>query len=315
MPCHAPSRAATALQRIGLVWAGLAAGLLLGGFGPMPAEARSVASEQATRTAPARQSAPRRPAASSTRRAPARGAPARISHRRPSGTQVAPPRQHVTQKARAVSGLRHGIASVRGTEASLLLAIAAQESSLDPAAGNSRSSARGLMQFTRDTWLEAVREHGARHGLGHLARQLTRGPDGRITAAKPRTIDQVLALRDNPRISAVLAAERLAAAQRQLEGSLGRELGATDLYLVHLLGHAGAQRYLRALTERPATAAAEVVGPAAAAANPEVFGHADDRLTVAGAYRRIGERLAAQLAVHARILATLAQPVELAEAR
>jgi hypothetical protein len=205
---------------------------------------------------------------------------------------------------------------VPGTEASLLLAIAAQESSLDPAAGNSRSSARGLMQFTRDTWLEAVREHGAKHGLGHLSRQLMRGPDGRITAAKPRTVDQVLALRDNPRLSAALAAERLAAAQQQLEGALRRELRATDLYLVHLLGHAGAQRYLRALAERPATPAAEVVGTAAATANPEVFGHAGDRLTVAGAYRRIGERLAAQLAAHAPILVTLgARPVELAEAR
>jgi Ca2+-binding RTX toxin-like protein len=51
----------------------------------------------------------------------------------------------------------------------LLLALAWRESRFDPTARNTASSARGLMQFTRSAWLEAVRDHGAAHGLASSA--------------------------------------------------------------------------------------------------------------------------------------------------
>ena len=286
---------------------GLAMGMLLAGFVAAPAsvEARSRPAEagqgQARSTAPAR-----RPAS----------APARVHSRDRSARKADPRPSRAARQAQAVSGLRRGVDAVPGAEPALLLAIAAQESSLDPKAASTRSTARGLMQFTRDTWLEAVHRHGARHGVGHLSRHLVRGEDGRITAARPHVIEQVLKLRDNPRLATALAAERLAHAQRTLEVRLGRPANATDLYLVHLLGQTGGERLLRIHAERPATQLRDAVGAAAIAANPELFGRAKAGMTVAQAYRELGGRLEARLTQQAGVLAALGRHgVELAEAR
>ena len=100
----------------------------------------------------------------------------------------------------------------------LLHAIAWQESRFRHAARNSRSSASGLMQFTSATWLEVVRDHGAKHGLAAEAAALSTDPrTGTISARNHRILARILKLRFNPRLSAIMAAERLAAAEASLE--------------------------------------------------------------------------------------------------
>jgi hypothetical protein len=78
-----------------------------------------------------------------------------------------------------------------------------------------------------------------------------------------------------------------------LEQALGREIGATGLYLAHFLGPAGATEFLRAADHDGSTPAANVL-PAAAAANRSVFyDGAGEPRTVAEIYRRFSEKFAA----------------------
>lgn len=152
-----------------------------------------------------------------------------------------------------------------GVSFDYLLAQARIESSLDPSARAATSSAAGLYQFTRDTWLRTLERHGAEHGL-HWA-------EGAIENGKlvdPALSGQVLALRHDPAISALMAGELAQDNRAALVGSLGREPDAAELYLAHFLGTSGAEQFLSALHTRPETSAAALM-PRAAAANRAIF--------------------------------------------
>jgi hypothetical protein len=151
-----------------------------------------------------------------------------------------------------------------GMDAGMLQRIAERESRLDPTARSRSSSATGLMQFTRDTWLEVVRDFGPRHGLTSEAAALRTDREGQIEARDPGTMRRILLLRENARYSAVLAAERLRAARPGLERTLGREAAPSDLYLVHLLGHTGARRFPRRAAGHPTTVQRRGAGRAGA---------------------------------------------------
>ena len=101
---------------------------------------------------------------------------------------------------------------------------------------------------------------------------MTPVPANDVVALKSK----ILALRDDPRLSAAMAAELARDNHAQLAQSLGREIGPTDLYLAHFLGAAGATRFLTALRTDPGRTAADVL-PEAAAANRAVFFAADGR--------------------------------------
>ena len=78
----------------------------------------------------------------------------------------------------------------------LLLAIARAESRFDPEAQNRLSSARGLLQFTRDTWLEVMRQFGAQHGFPVYAKAIRKDQTGRLSVDRPATLRAILRLRD-----------------------------------------------------------------------------------------------------------------------
>ena len=178
-----------------------------------------------------------------------------------------------------------------GADTALLLAVARRESGFDAAARNRRSSARGLMQFTDATWLEAVRDFGPRHGLAREAAALLSAGPGRGGATRVMVV-QVLRLRDDPRLAAVMAAERLESWRRPLEQAIGREMKPADLYFVHLLGPGGARRFLAELARAPARPAAAVV-KRAAKANRGLFVQGGRTLTLAEVYRDVSRSLAA----------------------
>jgi hypothetical protein len=162
-----------------------------------------------------------------------------------------------------------------GTEPALLVAMAWRESRLDPLASNPRSSARGLMQFIEATWLETIRDHGAAHGLAREAASLsTDRRTGAISAPGGRELQRLLDLRFDPHLSAALAAARMAAARTALETALARPVTVGDLYAVHLLGMAGARRFLAA---HAGHRAADAVGPQVASLNRGVFFHRGGR--------------------------------------
>lgn len=177
--------------------------------------------------------------------------------------------------ARASGDIRTAIqqaSAATGVPFNYLVMQAEQESGFRADARASTSSAAGLYQFTESTWLRMVREYGDRHGIGDLARVLSESgsrPDAQTKA-------QVLALRDDPKLSAAMAAEYARGNHAHLAQALGREIGATDLYLAHFLGAGGATRFLAALRTEPGRAAAELL-PEAAQANRGVFYAADGR--------------------------------------
>lgn len=156
-------------------------------------------------------------------------------------------------------------AQATGVDFNYLLAQARLESSLDPAAKAGTSSAAGLYQFTRGTWLQTLEKHGAADGAGWADAAIEQG-----RVSDPTLRQQVLALRHDPDLSARMAAELARDNRAALLPVLGREPDAAELYLAHFLGAGGAGKFLTALSADPAQSAAALL-PEAAAANRAIF--------------------------------------------
>jgi Transglycosylase SLT domain len=167
-------------------------------------------------------------------------------------------------------------AQATGVDFGYLLAEAKLESSMDPSARATRSSAAGLFQFTDGTWASTLARHGAEHGLDWAQDALSAGGAGHA---------QAMALRYDPDASAMMAAELARENGSQLTAMLGRAPEGSELYLAHFLGIGGAKRFLSALSDNPATSAASLL-PEAAAANPSTFYTAD------GTPRTVAETMA-----------------------
>lgn len=152
-----------------------------------------------------------------------------------------------------------------GVDFDYLLAQAKLESSLDPSARASTSSAAGLYQFTNGTWLRTLDRHAAAHGLDWAGAAIE---GGRI--ADPSMRANIMALRYDADASALMAAELANDNKAELTVALGRQPDAAELYLAHFLGSAGAGEFLTALASNPAQSAAAIL-PKAAAANHRIF--------------------------------------------
>jgi hypothetical protein len=182
------------------------------------------------------------------------------------------PTSQVTGTAGVVSAIRD--ASARsGMPFDVMLASASLESGLNPGAQASTSSATGLFQFIDQTWLGAVRQYGAQHGLSTEAAQVVRR-DGQFTVDDPAARQRILDLRKNPTIASALAGDHLRTISDNLGLTLGRPPDATEIYLGHLLGGTGASQMLQALRSAPNQSASGVL-PAAARANPSLFNSPD----------------------------------------
>jgi hypothetical protein len=146
-----------------------------------------------------------------------------------------------------------------GIDPALLLTIASTESRFRADAKNKASSAAGLLQFTKQTWLENMKTFGGKHGLSRLADQIHRSSVGHLVVDAPAG-DRIWALRNDPRIATLLAADRL---DYQQEQSKDRHPQIVDLYLIHALGVTGASRFIEAVTNRPLAPCKAVVGDVA----------------------------------------------------
>lgn len=177
-----------------------------------------------------------------------------------------------------------------------MMAQAKQESDFQPTAKASTSSASGLFQFIESTWLSAVKQFGAKYGLGQYADQITTGGGGPHVSS-PALRQQILSLRNDPTISADLAAEMAHANTETLAQNLGHAPSSTALYLAHFLGASGATQLVKTAETAGGTKAADLL-PQAAAANHSVFydkatGAAK---TVAQIYSSFAEKLDTQIA-------------------
>lgn len=156
-----------------------------------------------------------------------------------------------------------------GVDFDYLLAQAKIESNLDSNARARTSSASGLYQFISSTWLETLDRHGKSHGLDWAEAAIVQ-EGGRAKVGDAGARAQIMALRFDPEVSSLMAAELARDNAGELRGFLGREPDHAELYLAHFLGAGGAKGFLGALQDNPLSPAAALF-PKPAQANPAIF--------------------------------------------
>jgi hypothetical protein len=175
-----------------------------------------------------------------------------------------------TASDRSVIGALSRAAERTGADFGYLLQTAMRESSLDPNAQAPTSSAKGLFQFIEQTWLGTVKQHGSEHGLGNYANAISMGSDGRFEVADPSVRQAILALRQDPEVSATMAGEMTNDVRQTMESALGRQVSSGELYAAHFLGPKGAIKLIKAAEATPQASASDLF-PEAAQANKRIF--------------------------------------------
>lgn len=156
-----------------------------------------------------------------------------------------------------------------GVDFAFLMEKASAESSFDPKARSKSSSARGLFQFIEDTWLSMVKRHGRKFGLGEYAEQIDI-KNGRCCVDDAQMKKEILRLRDDPEISALMAGAYTAENQRYLEANTECDVGPTEMYLAHFMGAGGAAKFINC-RDYDGDAVAAKLFPRQAQANKNVF--------------------------------------------
>ncbi|HVM78682.1 MAG TPA: lytic transglycosylase domain-containing protein [Stellaceae bacterium] len=198
-----------------------------------------------------------------------------------------------------------------GVDFKFLVAQAALESGFRTEAAAGRSSASGLYQFTSQTWLGLMRQHGAKYGQAELAAKIAQQPGGRYKVEDKAAEREMLALRSDSKLASLMAAEVTKSNSQQLQHALGRKPNAAELRLAMFLGPAGAIKFMRAHAADAGAAAADLV-PAAAKQNPQIFYDAGRTpATVAAVYSRIEASLKTPLKQVAAIERQAPEPVPL----
>ena len=161
-------------------------------------------------------------------------------------------------------------ADATGAGFDYLLRTARRETSLDPSAQASTSSARGLFQFIDQTWLGTLKEDGPSLGLGADAADVTKTASGRYVVADPGRRAELLALRDDPQTSALLAGAFTRRNATTFATGVGRQPTDGELYAAHFMGAQGAVDLTRLASASPQASAADSF-PAQASANRAIF--------------------------------------------
>jgi hypothetical protein len=169
-----------------------------------------------------------------------------------------------------VTGAIRQASAATGTSFNYLLATAQVESGLNPQAGASTSSARGLFQFVEQTWLGTVKQSGAALGYGGYAAAITRTASGHYEVRDPAMRKEILKLRNDPTANAVMAGAFTKANASILSDKLGRAPSEGELYIAHFLGAGGAARLISLAANNP-SAKADNFFANAAHANPSIF--------------------------------------------
>ncbi|QFT76680.1 transglycosylase SLT domain-containing protein [Erythrobacter sp. THAF29] len=157
-----------------------------------------------------------------------------------------------------------------GIDFRYLVAQARVESSMNPAAKARTSSAAGLYQFIESTWLETMKSHGSRFGLGEVSSKIGTSRTGAAHVADPAQRKAILDLRSDPQIASLMAAGLAQDNRAHLAPILGREPDHGELYLAHFLGAEGAGKFLSAMADNPQQSAAALFRKPASA-NRAIF--------------------------------------------
>jgi len=157
-----------------------------------------------------------------------------------------------------------------GIDFKYLVDTALRESNFKTGAKSKSSSATGLFQFIDETWLSTMKEFGPKFGMKQYSDAIERLPSGRHKVSSPALHREILALRTNPEVSAVMAGAYAGKSATYLKEVLGREPRQGELYIAHFLGLKGGGELVSAATQKPDVSGASMF-PRAARANPSIF--------------------------------------------
>ncbi len=173
-----------------------------------------------------------------------------------------------------------------GVDFGFLMKTAGRESSFNPRAQASTSSAAGLFQFVGQTWLSTLKQHGSKHGYARYADLITRGSDGRYRVEGAEAKRAVMDLRLDPQAASLMAGELTSDHAAYLKGRTGRQPTAGELYVAHFLGPQGSARLIQANQSQPGATAASLF-PDAARANRSIFYRGGRAATVGEVYANL----------------------------
>jgi hypothetical protein len=162
-----------------------------------------------------------------------------------------------------------GASKMTGVDPKILAPVIAIESGFNPNARAGSSTASGLGQFVDKTWEDMIRKNGSKYGI------------------TPGTSPM------DSRANALMTAEYIKENMKSLSGSKS-DLNATDLYMAHFLGAAGAKKFFSA---DPNTVAANVL-PDAAKSNPGIFYNGNTPRTISEVYSLLDGRVKNKVKEH-----------------
>lgn len=171
-----------------------------------------------------------------------------------------------TRAGAKISGAIQHASARTGVDFSYLLKQANVESSFNATAKAKGSSASGLYQFIESTWLSMVNKYGDKYGLGEYAAKISES--GKVASGADRR--EILDLRKDPKLSALMAAEYASENKAYLESRGVDDVGSTELYLAHFMGPGGAAEFLSALDKNPNAKGAKIFSREACS-NPAIF--------------------------------------------
>src|SRR5690606_31143423 len=106
-----------------------------------------------------------------------------------------------------------------------------------------------------------VKKHGDKYGLGDYAEKIDI-KNGR-PCVEDCDRDEILNLRNDPEIAALMAGEFTAENKSYLKRNVGGDVGSTELYFAHFMGAGGAAKFLNSRNVNGDVKAADIF-PAAA---------------------------------------------------
>lgn len=138
-----------------------------------------------------------------------------------------------------------------GVSMSWLMVTGGIESRFGEDTVSKSSSARGPFQFLKQPWLAMLGEYGDQHGYGDIADGLMQTKKGDWVAKDGKTMKRALALRDDLKASALMAAHLTIYNRESLTKRLGRVPDDAEIYLAYLLGAGTAEDFIRTARKNP----------------------------------------------------------------
>lgn len=157
-----------------------------------------------------------------------------------------------------------------GANSGYLLHIALRESGLVLGAQAPTSSATGPFQFIQQTWYQMIGVYGAKHKLDAEVALLSRQSNGSFKPVSEAARVELLTLRTDPYVAALMAGELTMENMGSMTKSLGRAPAHGELYAAHVLGASNAVLLVKTRDKAAGTSAAQIL-PQAAASNRWLF--------------------------------------------